>query len=192
MGAQAYTVAGTLVYGEGEVIVEVGSERGEGSTAYLAGLGPTVWSIDIDHRPEALAVVPHPERQRVHTIEARAEDWLRGWDQGPVRYAWLDGHDWPYDGQPVSEANDYERLYRSRGQVYSREASALSHLRIAQLLDPWVPVGGVVGIDDTWHLGEGRWDGKGRSAVPWMVTFARYFVHQLHDGAVSLVKEPPA
>lgn len=179
MGSRAYTIAGTLTYEPGDVILEVGSERGEGSTAYLASVGPVVWTIDVD--PDRLSLIEVAARTRnVNGIMARAEDWLRHWvdvdpdGPHPIRFAWLDGHDWPYDGQSVAEAADYERLYRSRGQVYSRAASALSHRRIAEAIAGYVPPGGVIAIDDTWvdvtPDGVLHSTGKGGTAVPWLLT----------------------
>jgi hypothetical protein len=187
VGSRGYRLAADLTYQPGEVIVEVGSERGEGSTGFLAGLGPPLWSLDVYHAPEWLAALPRAKRNRVIALEGRAEELLTTWEArsgaAPIRFAWLDGHDWPYDGQPIAEAADYERLYRSRGQVYSRAASALSHLRIAQAIAPHVPEGGVIAFDDTWQ----SWTGKGGTAVPWLLDNGWWTLHQ-DDGWVALTR----
>jgi hypothetical protein len=186
MGSRAYTLAAELDYEPGDVILEVGAERGEGSTEFLAGLGVTLVTIDVD--PQRLSALPH--RANVLKIRGQAEFELRDWKAmvgEPIRFAWLDGHDWPYDGIPMDEATAYERLYRSRGQVFSRAASALSHLRIVQAIAEFVPAGGRIAIDDTWY----RWPegadiqcwGKGGTAVPWLLDHG-------FDGPLVLTEHP--
>lgn len=174
MGTNGYELARDVDHPAGAVILEVGVERdasGEGSTTFLSRVGPPLHVIDVDlqqvERARALANVT------VH--HGLAEDVLRDWSL-PVSFAWLDGHDWPYEHAPAGTWDQQEREYHARGQGYSREESALSHLRIAELIARWVVPGGVIALDDTWKLpsvldptpGEG-WNGKGGRAVPYLV-----------------------
>lgn len=198
MGTSGYRRATTVWFQPGWVIVEVGFERdsgGEGSggedeggsTTFLAGVGPPVHVFDVDPAQVQRARELDAGRGIITAHLGRAEDALRGW-QLPVGFAWLDGHDWPYQHAPVGTWDAQEREYLARGQEYSREASRASHLEVARLLQPHVPVGGVVAFDDTWELpspldptpgpaltgaqaltGERAWNGKGGAAVDYLL-----------------------
>lgn len=174
MGTYAYQLARTVKYPEGAVILEVGVERdseGTGSTTFLADVGPLVYVIDAD--PEQFkraCMIPN-----VVPFLGLAEDVLRTWS-APIGFAWLDGHDWPYEHAPAGMWDAQEREYHERHQAYSREASRASHLTVAQLIASHVVPGGLVVLDDTWALpsvldptpGPG-WNGKGGAAVPYLL-----------------------
>lgn len=164
MGSGGYRLAGDLTYQPGEVILEVGADRDEGSTRWLAGVGPPVVTVDVD--PEAYYRVR--EIPRVRALWGLAEQVLVGWDQ-PIRFAWLDGHDWPYEGPeyPPGCWDAQEAQYWARGQDYSQAASQASHLRIAELIGDHMVPGGLIAFDDTWWKVDG-WDGKGGTAVPYL------------------------
>lgn len=164
MGSDGYRLAAESTCTDG-VILEVGSGV---STEYLATMGPLVITIDLEHQP--MLGLP-----RCRYLTGRAEELLTRWhepgigDGRRVCFAWLDGHDWPYDhhvGEPWLEAQ--RARYLARGQDYSKQASQASHLTIAELLAPWVAAGGAVAFDDTWIDGD-RWDGKGGTAVPYLL-----------------------
>lgn len=165
MGSRGYEIAGSLTYQPGEVILEIGAERDEGSTKWLARVGPPIWVVDVD--PEACTRVARIPG--VLAMEGLAEKALIGWSR-PIRFAWLDGHDWPYEGPeyPPGCWDKQEAQYRARGQDYSQAASQASHLRIAELIADHVVSGGVVAFDDTWETSTG-WDGKGGTAVPYLL-----------------------
>jgi hypothetical protein len=140
VGTTGYRLAEVVDYRPDDVIIEVGS--GE-STRYLATLGPPVVTIDADPARHAdAAALPNVEAHL-----GRAEDVLRGWNR-PVGFAWLDGHDWPYVGNPAAYYADQRARYRAAGQPYSRDASRRSHLAIATLLAAHTHV---VAFDDTWR-----------------------------------------
>ena len=151
--------------------------------------------MDVRFDAWPITTLSHP---LLHPIAGgRAEDVLGRWghpDVGagqPIVFGWLDGHDWPYDDLPqslrVAQEADYERV----GLPYSKDASRAAHRRVAQLIGGWVAAGGVVVFDDTWAQGDG-WDGKGGSAIPWLVDhgFDVTEVHPdtkaWHDGYVAL------
>lgn len=144
MGTQGYRYAAEISYQPNEVILEVGSQHGDDgeSTRFLSSVGPSVVTIDIDpFVHDTVAIIPNV---RAHL--GRAEDLLQNWRQ-PIGFAWLDGHDWPYDGNPFDYYKDQRSLYRARGQEYSRGASRCSHLDIAELI---LNHARVIAFDDTW------------------------------------------
>lgn len=186
MGSDGFRLAAeqTLL---GGVILEVGADRDEGSTPFLASIGPPVITVDVD--PVAC------ERARqipgVQVLQGLAEQVLRGWDW-PVRFAWLDGHDWPYDGPqyPPGCWDEQESQYRARGQGYSKAASQDSHLRIAELIADHVMPGGVVAFDDTWPHPAGGWDGKGGTAVPYLLLEQGYELIEHDVPQLALLRRP--
>lgn len=174
MGTHAYQLAATVRYPDDAVILEVGVERdsdGHGSTTFLAGVGPRVHVIDVDPGQVARA----REIPNVTAHLGLAETVLRSWI-APIGFAWLDGHDWPYQHAPAGMWDAQEREYHERDQAYSREASRESHLVVARLIAEHVVPGGLVVFDDTWALpsvldptpGPG-WNGKGGAAVPYLL-----------------------
>lgn len=197
MGSTAYTRAAYLAYAPGECILEAGSERGEGSTRFLAGLaierGVPFFAIDPD--PEVTAVTM-AEIPGAIAVQGRAEDVLRDWAAPAPRFAWLDGFDWPYSWAATSQWFPGQQLrYASRGDVITEEASKASHLAITRLLGPLMPAGAVIGIDDTWLRGHGGWQGKGATAVPWLTGHGwRLIEHAMGaepgDGFAMMRKDP--
>lgn len=140
MGTTGYDRAGHVAYRTDEVILEVGSGA---STRYLATVGPTVFTVDVDPTAhDALSDLPN-----VETLCGRAEAVLRGWRR-PIGFAWLDGHDWPYVGNPPTYYVDQQDRYVRAGRPYSRDASRRSHLEIVRLIADHARV---VAFDDTWR-----------------------------------------
>jgi hypothetical protein len=166
MGSDGYRLAAESTCTDG-VILEVGSGV---STEYLVTMGPLVTTIDLEHQP--MLGLP-----RCRYLTGQAEELLTRWhepgvgDGRQVCFAWLDGYDWPYDDLPPDVLGRQATEYEQAGLVYSKQASQQSHLTIARLIAPWMAVGGVVAFDDTWQVG-GGWDGKGGTAVPWLLAFA--------------------
>lgn len=136
MGTRGYEYASELTYQPTDVILEVGSGA---STVYLSKVGPLVVSID--------AASDLPDISNVEPHRGYAEAILQNWDR-PIGFAWLDGWDWPYSGNPPSYYAAQQRSYEERGQEYSQRASLLSHLAIAEAIAPHARV---VAFDDSWR-----------------------------------------
>lgn len=168
MGSAAFRLAEQQAYHPGDCLLEVGSEHGGGSTAVLATVarasGVPFYSIDID--PDITARLS--SIQGVIPVCGRAEDVLAAWPYPEhVRFAWLDGYDWPYSfypGPPWQVA-----AYAARNQKITQKDSQLSHLEIAQRIPALTGPGSVVAFDDTWPTPDGSWSGKGGTAVPFLL-----------------------
>lgn len=196
VGTDGYTHAYDVDYSVGAVILEVGATRDSdgaidgGSTAFLTTVGPPVHVIDVD--PTQVERVRYLTNVTTHV--GLAEDVLTTWTL-PVGFAWLDGHDWPYEHAPLGTWDAQEREYLARGQAYSREASRASHLAIVELLEPHVVTGGIVAFDDTWILPSvldptppPGWNGKGGAAVPYLLNHGFTVIEQgdIYHGCVVL------
>jgi hypothetical protein len=130
VGSGAYRRAADLTYEPGDCILEIGAERGEGSSTFLA-------KIAVDHGIKLISIDPDPHRAHGYTgdelIQARAEDALSNWDGPHPRFVYADGADWPYSWHLVDSQlmSDYNTLYDNWSGELSEDHSALSHLTIA-------------------------------------------------------------
>jgi hypothetical protein len=139
VGTTGFTLADVVTYHPDEVILEVGSGD---STRFLAGLGPTVVTIDVERESyERAVMIPNVEAHLGY-----AEDILRSWNR-PIGFAWLDGYDWPYTGNPPDYYADQYYLYARRGYTLSQRESRRSHLNVAALIADHARV---IAFDDTW------------------------------------------
>lgn len=140
MGTIGYRYADVVSYRHGDVILEVGS--GE-STRHLATIGLPVVTIDVDRSSfERVATIPNVEAHLGY-----AEDVLQGWDR-PIGFAWLDGYDWPYTGNPPDYYAEQRYRYAIRGYLLSQRESRRSHLNVVELIADHARV---VAFDDTWR-----------------------------------------
>lgn len=151
------------------LVIEVGTERGGGSTATIGH-----WANEHGYRFVSIDVDPSQRGSLdgVEYVTALAEDYLA--DLTPecnLRFAYLDGFDWPYPESILSrrELEIYERMYEHLDLHLTAAASQQSHLDIARHLDRLMPAGTIV-FDDTWFDQDQRtWDGKGGTAVPFLL-----------------------
>lgn len=160
MGARAYKLIERANLKETHIVVEVGADRGEGSTPYLRSYckerGIDFISIDID-----------PERTEADVI-GDGLLWL-GTNDRKIDFAYLDNYDYIYEeiqGQPwvVDQVNRYREL----GLKLHNEASKKAHLNQTLLIHRWSVLGSLIVFDDTWADRAG-YHGKGGYAVPWLL-----------------------
>lgn len=157
MGTTGFTLADVVTYRPDEVILEVGSGD---STRFLAGLGPPVVTIDVERESyERAMMIPNVEAHLGY-----AEDVLRSWSR-PIGFAWLDGYDWPYTGNPPDYYVHQGYLYARRGYTLSQRESRRSHLNVSGLIADHARV---IAFDDTWrtHVYLATNDGCGESVPP--------------------------
>lgn len=186
MGAKAYGLVERHVpsFGPGECAIEIGSERGEGSTAYLAAycqsLGAPFLSVDFSkgayERARVISGVTafceKAERFLTETLPALG---LK------VRFAYLDNFDWIWKAcEGAAWIQDQIEGYAAMGLTMNNANSQEAHLRQSELLLPYFAVGAVILFDDTWQRPDREFDGKGGTAVPFL----------LRQG-FQLAEEPP-
>lgn len=160
MGGLGYVLCERIVLPEQGCFVEVGTDNGEGSTLFLLRAAEMqerpFWSIDINPA-RALSPVWSLTGDGARVIPTIA---------GPIAFAYLDSHDWPYSWIDTNGAQGKE--YAARGQELTCEASQAAHLAQAQAVHAKSLVGSVVVFDDTWRRVLG-WAGKGGTAIPWLL-----------------------
>lgn len=170
MGARAYTLFEDEDFQpspEG-IVVEIGADRGEGSTAWLQrwahAHGLPFRSADVD--PAIVNRLPAPVRRDARNVDG--ETMLRRLRR-PVTAAYLDG----FDFIPAGEGD--ERWIRRQRNRYARLGLTLDnqtcgrvHLEEAHLVVERAASSCRIILDDTWHDGK-DWQGKGALAVPYLL-----------------------
>lgn len=160
-----------------EVIVELGSDRWEGSTAYFADLANThntrLITVDID--PEAyhrvIKTVNTDHLQRVEFACADATEWCRRFDQHRklIKVLYLDNFDWDWEShQPSDDIRQQQAWYRKMGIDMTNLNSQINHLGQMLRLFPSMAAKSIVCVDDTYEH-NGVYIGKGGAVVPYLM-----------------------
>jgi hypothetical protein len=186
MGAAKFTLiekclAGLDVAGKVSVI-EVGTEhqgRGDGSTRYLhaycASHGIDFYTCDIDP-----IVASWGKQLTPNAVCSRGEDFITGFMGKPIAFAYLDNFDWCYPGvENVPKVLAQAARYRDvHGIERTNVNSQLAHLKQAEALLSKLHSTAFILFDDT-HLGtNGLYEGKGGTAVPFMLSHGMRLIEQ--------------
>jgi ABC-type transport system involved in cytochrome c biogenesis ATPase subunit len=160
MGAQAYRMLPKFCTGLQGAIVEVGSERGEGSTTFLRELASVMnspfYSVDIQAEPYRM------------TGEAFLT-WMFPTYGQKICLAYLDNFDWTYDAIKNERwLHEQVAQYAELGIIMNNENSQAAHLQQAQLVAKYAADQCLILFDDTWPVLGAHWDGKGGSAALWL------------------------
>lgn len=150
--------------------VEIGSERGHGSTTWLSEFcfERNIPFYTVDVNKESCDRVRHLAGCRAYNM--LGEDFLK--DTFPILgyrigFAYLDNFDLiTHDGRNWDERT---ALYESLGLCLNNEESAKSHLKQAKLVRKLAASTQFILIDDTWQSPKGDFLGKGQYAVPFLL-----------------------
>jgi hypothetical protein len=164
-------------FADNEIIVEVGSDRWEGSTAYFADLANThntrMITVDID--PEAyhrvIKTVNKSHLERLEFVCADASDWCCRFDQygKQIKVLYLDNFDWDWESSTPSEEIQKQRTwYRKMGIEMTNLNCQKTHLVQMVNLLPSMCLKSVVCIDDTYEHND-VYIGKGGAVVPYLM-----------------------
>lgn len=159
MGARAYTLVDNYAPSIAASIVEIGGERGEGSTSFLK------------HFAQRRGV-PFHTVDMVNT-GMTGEAWLQ--DVFPalnerIAFAYLDNFDWTFEtfkNEPWLKQQIAD--YAKAGIAMTNANSMAVHLEQTQRLLPFAADDCAILFDDTWQLPDGTWTGKGGTAIPWIL-----------------------
>lgn len=161
MGAKAYKLIDKMPING--TIVEIGGDRGEGSTQYLfdiAGKKKTsFYTVDMSAR------CCRKLKQITDNVwNFLGEDFLQHEypkiTSRPIGFAYLDNFDLVTNNR--IDLRDRRRAYRKYGLIMddSNLNSKISHLKQALLVDKYSVPGTYIMVDDTWLTQDG-WEGKG-------------------------------
>lgn len=165
--------------------IEIGVERGEGSTRFFADLARSratkFYGVDADPDQITAATqllsVDGKLPEHVELVHARGEDFLEQLHgtigDGKVSLAYLDNFDWDYwlAGQPEPfVAGVKERYVKTMGIEMTNMNSQVAHLAQAMWLIHMMADRSLIICDDTWyHPQEGVFIGKCSAVVPFLL-----------------------
>jgi hypothetical protein len=163
MGARPYRYLNDYKPARG-CLIEIGSERGEGSTAFLAEYAKK------HHRPFFTTDID-PESHEAAKVITRGARLMSGSlflqrFRGRISVAYMDGFDWIPEGlENEAWIHEQQARYASLGVEMTNEHCQAEHLREAVLIAKKAADRCCVILDDTWSE-DGGWSGKGGLAVP--------------------------
>jgi len=180
----------------GLVMLEVGSERGSGSTQLLAemarSLGLRFITIDADAEvaAEAAAIVTsiNPSFEAHHAL---AEEFLASYEATDIAVLYMDAFDivgdWPHKASTIES-------YSRRNVELCNENAWKMHYAASRAAFKKVIRGGFVCFDDVWKDEGGTWQGKGKTALPFLLQsgYQEAFYVQGHCVMLQRGAEGPA
>lgn len=171
------------------VFVEIGSDRGEGSTGELdrlAGIHNTKL-ITVD-------IVPHAQKNLadslIHTefVVASGSDWAKHYQGPKISCVYLDNFDYIWDTRDIcSHAPTMKQLheYNTRGQTMNNANCQIEHMKQMLFLYPHLTPNAVVMFDDT-YLHNDCWIGKCGPGVVFLLAQDWTVVEHTTDTGVIL------
>jgi hypothetical protein len=159
------------VRGPGSAILEIGSDRWEGSTLWLADLAERMamdfYSVDIND--SAQRRIAHP---RITWYVSEGTHWCRSvlpvLDR-KIGLVYLDNFDYDWrvgDDNPMIQQQKAE--YLSRGVVMDNQNCQITHMQQMIGILPYTVPGSVAVFDDTYTINE-CWAGKCGPVVIWLL-----------------------
>ena len=150
------------------IVVEIGSENGEGSSVWLykwaEQQGIEFYSVDVEHRLR--------ERTNPHINWIVAESgstWCKNILPGlnkTIKVLYLDNFDWIWDSNNVAPYCQTQiENYATRGVIMNNQNSQEEHRLQLEYCLPYLGEQSVVIMDDTFY-NNGIWDGKCATVIP--------------------------
>jgi hypothetical protein len=158
-----------------EVIVEIGSDRWEGSSAYFADLAHThdmkFITVDLDEQARhRLHRTTAPEHLHlVEFVPAEGTAWTASYQGPKIRVLYLDNFDWDWrTDQQQSMIQEQMQWYQARGIAMTNINCQTAHITQMVNLLPHMSQHCVVCVDDT-YVYNGVYIGKGGAVVPYLL-----------------------
>ena len=159
----------------GGVFVEIGSDRGEGSTRYLANLAKTHGTrlISVDISDHAQRLHQHDPIDNVEFVIETGSAWAKSFAQTHTKIAllYLDNFDYMYDIKDADTHAITQRQiqdYARRGIVMSNEHCQVEHMQQLLALYGSFDQDTVIMFDDTYKFND-CWIGKCGPCVTYLL-----------------------
>lgn len=158
-----------------QVIVEIGSDRWEGSSAYFADLANThgmkLITVDLDpdagHRVRRTTCAEH--LNRIEFVQAEGTQWTAEYRGNPIKVLYLDNFDWDWrTDRRQAMIQEQIQWYSDRGLTMNNINSQRAHITQMVNLLPHMSDHCVVCVDDTYEY-NGVYIGKGGAVVPYLL-----------------------
>lgn len=174
--------------GRDRVFVEIGSDRGEGSTPVLAALARRCGThlITVDLLPDAKnrLAAANPD---VDFVIAAGSAWAELYQGAPIAFLYLDNFDYIWDIADTGNIpiRNQMRLYADLGYCMTNQNCQIEHMRQILALYPHLAPDAVVAFDDTYCYND-CWIGKCGPAVVYLLSQGFEVVEQSLDCGVIL------
>jgi len=174
----------------GSVFVEIGSDRGEGSTHELDRLAGehSVRLITVDILPNAKQ---HLQSALPNTdfVVASGSEWAQQYQGAPIACVYLDNFDYIWDNNKTGHIPTQQQMaeYAGRGKTMTNQNSQIEHMAQMLGLYPHLAPGAVVMVDDTYQVND-CWIGKCGPVVVFLQAQGWSIVERTLDCGVILKK----
>jgi hypothetical protein len=161
-----------------EIIVEIGSDNNEGSTAFFNSMHREFHSVDVID--DASRRLSHLTNTVWHVVSS-GSDWTMTLEK-KIKVLYLDNYDW---ANPGPTADNIKTEYAQRGIEWSNLGSQVEHL--AQMIGclPWMAEQSVIICDDTPMVEHhGTFTGKCGAVIPYLLIHGFKIVYAKNNGVV--------
>ena len=170
MGSQPYHYLAelNLICNENNIVLEIGSENGEGSSVWLCNWASKhdieFYSIDVEHRMRE-RTYPNINWIVAESGSIWCRDILPGLNKH-IKVLYLDNFDWIWDADNIAPYCQTQiDNYAARGVVMNNQNCQEEHRLQLEYCMPYLDKQSVVIMDDTFY-NNGVWDGKCATAIP--------------------------
>lgn len=159
------------------ILLEIGSDRGEGSTQFFAGLvygtDRELYAVDPSDVVEKNVKYLVNKISNMYFFKNTGENFLQNFDK-KIAYAYLDNYDWnSWEDEPVETWEPWvvEMIneYTLRGEKHSNEKCKQVHLFQTKLIVALASKRCIIQFDDTYGNLDEHLLGKGAYAIPWLI-----------------------
>ena len=170
-------------------IVEIGSERGDGSTKHLKNVAKkhSLNFYTVDYEQEAYELVRDELEMGENAFQMTGEHFLKNiypklkgdfkiksgasTSTGRISFAYLDNFDYAFP-ELVVVGKDFldnqKKTYEDYGIEYNNENSKKAHLEQSKLIHKYASNVCFILFDDTYLEVDGSYGGKGATAISWL------------------------
>lgn len=157
-----------LACDENNIVVEIGSENGEGSSLWLYDWakqrGIEFYSVDVEHRLRE-RTYPYVNWVVAESGSSWCKNILPSLNK-TIKVLYLDNFDWIWDSNDIAPYCQTQiENYAARGVVMNNQNCQAEHRLQLEYCLPYLDKQAVVIMDDTFY-NNGTWDGKCATAVP--------------------------
>jgi len=156
-----------LIADHNNIVVEIGSENGEGSSVWLYNWTKQhtmeFYSVDVEHRMRERT---YPEINWV--VASSGSDWCKNVLPGlnkKIKVLYLDNFDWNWDPSNIDPHIQQQiSKYLERGVTMNNQNCQEEHRLQVEYCLPYLDEQSVVIMDDTFY--NNNWDGKCATGIP--------------------------
>lgn len=161
-------------------VLEIGSDRFEGSTRYLyercKSKNISFYSVDCEkgayNRAKSIG-----SNAYLSTGENFIQNILPTLNI-KFSFVFLDNFDFLIPGFNWEHEDAVRSTYVSLGMTLNNVNSQKAHFDQAQLIQPYLNDSVIIAFDDTWQKSDGNFDGKGGTAIPWLLVRDYFVIEQ--------------